>query len=157
MWHRNMITNTEPSESRCRTRKTRSYKLEREGKEILSVDCLIWSRTVKSTREVSIQQYIKKSNTNFTEAWSLWLCCSHNEFENHNENFWKMKELPDCMQDFFRPLNNWLISEQRYWHFSGIAEQSRSKATVCWISENEFKDNEPKPLDHWHYSRKFLG
>ena len=40
---------------------------------------------------------------------------------------------------------------------TGITDQEREDATICWICENDFSDNDQVVLDHCHYTNKFLG
>ena len=40
------------------------------------------------------------------------------------------------------------VEEKKYYTFTGITDQERKNATVCWICDNNFFDNDQVLLDH---------
>ena len=49
------------------------------------------------------------------------------------------------------------VEKRKYNTLTGITDQERQDATICWICENDFSDNDQVVLDHCHYTNKFLG
>ena len=49
------------------------------------------------------------------------------------------------------------VEKRKYYTFTGITDQEREDATICWICENDFSDNDQRVLDHCPYTNKFLG
>ena len=45
----------------------------------------------------------------------------------------------------------------KYYTFTGIIDQGREDASVCWICEIGFSDSDQVVLDYCHYTNKFLG
>ena len=48
------------------------------------------------------------------------------------------------------------VEKRKYYSFTGITDQERVDASVCWICKNDYSDNDQVVLDHCHYSNKFL-
>ena len=65
-----------------------------------------------------------------------------------------MEELISSLESLARQI---YVEKRKYYTFTGITDQEREDATICWICENDFSDNDQVVLDHCHYTNKFHG
>ena len=65
-----------------------------------------------------------------------------------------MEELISSLESLARQI---YVEKKNYYTFTGITDQEREDATICWLCENDFSDNDQVVLDHCHYTNKFLG
>ena len=65
-----------------------------------------------------------------------------------------MEELISSLEALARQI---YVEKRKYYTLTGITDQEREDATICWICENDFSDNDQVVLDHCHYTNKFLG
>ena len=73
----------------------------------------------------------------------------------------ELKRGPNVMEELISSLESLArqiyVEKRKYYTFTGITDQEREDATICWICENDFSDNDQGVLDHCHYTNKFLG
>ena len=73
----------------------------------------------------------------------------------------ELKRGPNVMEELISSLESLArqiyVEKRKYYTFTGITDQEREDATICWICENDFSDNDQVVLDHCHYTNKFLG
>ena len=73
----------------------------------------------------------------------------------------ELKRGPNVMEELIGSLESLArqiyVEKRKYYTFIEIKDQKREDATVCWICENDFSDNDQVVLDHCHYTNKFLG
>ena len=65
-----------------------------------------------------------------------------------------MEELINSLESLARQI---YVKKRKHYTFFGITDQERDDASVCWICENDFSDNDQVVLDHCHYDNKLLG
>ena len=65
-----------------------------------------------------------------------------------------MEELISSLELLARQI---YVEKRKYYIFIGITDQEREDATICWICENDFSDNDQAVLDHCHYTYNILG
>ena len=84
-----------------------------------------------------------------------------NEFGKKYLLKFELKRGPSVMEELISSLESLArqiyVEKRKYYTFTGITDQEREDATVCWICENDFSDNDQVVIDHCHYTNKFLG